>query len=95
MVLALLLVFPPFLSGNEVSPQGGMEQEKEREERQSAGKHIKHEYIFGKGGKHPEIVGWSNHFQSWSNVIDGGRNGSEVGYEIPALEGNEEDRGGE
>ena len=40
-------------------------------------------------------MGWPNHFQPRSDVIDGGRNSSEVGYEIPALEGNEEDRGGE
>ena len=88
-----LTAFPPdgFLIGEQILPDGRMEQEKKREKLQTSGKHVKYKDILGEIREKSEIPRRPHQFKAGPDIVDRSGNSREGSDQVRILKGDQED----
>ena len=81
-----------FFVGEEILPDGWMEQEQEREQLQPPCQHVKHQDIFGEGREETEVCRGADQFQTGADIVDGRCHRREPCHQIGIVKGDQKYR---
>lgn len=76
------LPFPSPMCGVKVTPYGRVEEDEQREQLKSSGKHVEHQHIFGENAEVIEALRRTCKFESRTDIVDCRGDCGEVGNQV-------------